>query len=284
MRKTSFVITDEFEGHTVGDIIKKALGVSSRLLTLLKRSGGIMLDEKNVTVRERVRCGQTLTLEICEESQSENIVPVKMPLDILYEDEDILAVSKPHDMPVHPSAYNYDNTLGNAVMYYFGNKPFVYRPITRLDRDTTGVVLIAKNKLSAALLTDLMAEKKIIKTYTALLSAVPLPLCGSIEVPIGRSGDSVIKREVLPEGKYALTHYKVIKINPDGTCVARINPVTGRTHQIRVHMAHIGCPLMYDFLYGEEQKERHFLLHCESLEFPHPLTGEKMIISSKKEM
>ena len=284
MRKTEFAITDEYSGRTVGDILKSKLCISSRLLTLLKRSGGILLDGKSVTVRETVTCGQILSLEIRDELPSENIVPVKMPLDILYEDEDILAVSKPHNMPIHPSAYNYDNTLGNAVMYHFAARPFVYRPITRLDRDTTGVVLIAKNKLSAALLTDLMTEKKITKTYIALLSAIPLPLCGTVEAPIGRCADSVIKREVSQNGKHALTHYKVIGINSDGTCVARLNPVTGRTHQIRVHMAHIGCPLMYDFLYGKEQNGKSFVLHCESLEFPHPVTGEKTVIISKKDI
>ena len=282
MRKTEFRVTAEYNNRTVGDILKGVLCISSRLLTLLKRSGGILLDGKRVTVREKVSCGQTLTLEIRDDAPSENIVPVEMPLEILYDDEDILAVSKPHDMPIHPSAYNYDNTLGNAVMYHFRNTPFVYRPITRLDRDTTGVVLIAKNKFSAALLTQLMAEKKIVKTYTALLSAIPIPLCGTVEAPIGRCGDSVIKREVSPDGKYALTHYKIIRINPDGTCIARLNPVTGRTHQIRVHMAHIGCPLMYDFLYGTEQDGKHFILHCESLEFPHPVTGKNLIIESKQ--
>jgi len=282
MRKTEFKVTSEYENRTVGDILKKTLGISASLLTVLKRSEGILLDGKCVTVRERVRCGQTVSLEIREEAPSENIVPVEMPLEILYDDEDMLAVSKPHGMAIHPSAHHYENTLGNAVMYHFRNQPFVYRPITRLDRDTTGVVLIAKNKLSAALLTDLMADKKIIKTYTALLSAVPVPLRGKVEAPIDRCGDSVIKREVSECGKYSLTHYSVVKINPDGTCLARLNPVTGRTHQIRVHMAHIGCPLMYDFLYGEEQEGKHYILHCNSLELPHPVTGKKLIIESKQ--
>lgn len=281
MRKTEFFITDEYNGKAVGDILKGAMGISSRLSTVLKRSGGILLDGKCVTVREKVLTGQTLTLEIREEAPSENIVPVDMPLEILFDDEDILAVSKPHNMPIHPSAYNYDNTLGNAVMHHFRSTPFVYRPITRLDRDTTGVVLIAKNKLSAALLTDLMEQKQIKKTYVALLGAIPVPLCGTVEAPIGRCEDSVIKRKVSPDGKYALTHYEVIKINPDGTCVARLNPVTGRTHQIRVHMAHIGCPLMYDFLYGKEEEGKHFILHCESLELPHPITGERIVITSE---
>lgn len=279
MRKFELVITKELDGQSVGNILRYRFFVSSRLLPELKRTGGIILNGKSVTVREKVKEGDVFTLCLCEETPSENVVAVDIPLCILYEDEDILAVSKPKDMPVHPSLHNYENTLGNAVMYYYRDREFVFRPITRLDRDTTGIVLIAKNRLSAALLSDSMKNGQIKKTYLAYLSKTPKDKKGEIEAPIERCDESVIKRKVSPDGKYALTKYEIVSEKPDGTCVARINPITGRTHQIRVHMAHIGCPLVYDYLYGTEIPEKTLFLHCETLDFVHPITREEMHIT-----
>ena len=278
MRKVSFLITSEYDGMKVGDILKR-MSISSRLLPELKRTGGILLCDKVVTVREKVKEGDTVSVALYEESSSLNVVPANIDLDIIYEDEDILAVCKPKDMPVHPSAYNYDNTLGNAVMYYYRNKNFVYRPITRLDRDTTGLVIIAKNKLSAAILSDEIKNGNIRKTYLAYLSKTPKNDKGKIEAPILREAESVIKRKVDKDGKYALTEYEIIKKLDDGKCIAKVCPITGRTHQIRVHMAHIGCPLTYDYLYGTETEGETLYLHCMSLEFTHPVTREKLILS-----
>ena len=278
MRTFAFPINEEHSGMRVGDILKR-MRISSRLLPELKRTGGILLNGKNVTVRETVTTGDIVEAVLYEEAPSENIVPVDMPLDIIYEDEDILAVSKPKDMPIHPSAYNYDNTLANGVMHYYRGKTFVFRPITRLDRDTTGVVIIAKNRLSAAILTDEMKNGEIKKTYLAYLSKTPENEEGVINAPIERCPDSVIKRRVGEGGKSAETVYKVIKKCADGTCIARVFPITGRTHQIRVHMAHIGCPLKYDYLYATEIEGETLYLHCFSVELCHPITGEKLTIS-----
>ena len=138
-----------------------------------------------------------------EDAPSEKIVPENIPLAVLYEDEDILAVSKPKNMPVHPSLYHYTGTLGNAVLYRYRDEPFVFRPITRLDIDTTGIVLIARNRLSAQILSEQMQKGSIQKTYFALLSKTPPQKEGVIDAPIGRSGESIIKREVRPDGKEA---------------------------------------------------------------------------------
>lgn len=279
MREIKYIADNNCGGKTVGDILKSKLCVSSRLLPELKRSGGIRLDGKTVTVRERVFAGQAVSVVIDDEKSSENVVPVDLPLNIIYEDEDLLAVSKPKDMPVHPSMHNYENTLGNAVMFYFAcsGKPFVYRPITRLDRDTTGIVIIAKNRFSAAALSDMMKNGDIKKTYFALLSAVPSEKSGKIAAPIARCGESVIKRCVDPCGKDAVTEYSLVgNIGADGSCAARVHPITGRTHQIRVHMAHIGCPLKYDYLYGTEVPGKTLILHCGAVEFFHPVTGAAM--------
>ena len=277
-RELIYKTQEKDEGKTVGELLKTKIAVSSRLLPELKRQGGILLDGKSVTVREKVTEGQMLTVRICEEKPSENVVSVDLPVNVVYEDEDILAVSKPKDMPIHPSAHNYDNTLGNAVMYYYKNENFVYRPITRLDRDTTGIVIIAKNKLSASLLSDEMKEGRIKKTYFALLSRCPEEISGTVNAPISRCPDSVIKRMVSPEGKEAVTEYEITEKRADESAVALVRPITGRTHQIRVHMAHIGCPLKYDYLYGTEIIGKTLFLHCAAIEFVHPITKKQMRI------
>lgn len=279
MREIKYITDENYSGRTVGDILKNKLSVSSRLLPELKRTGGIRLDGNQVTVREKAFCGQTVSAVLGDEKSSENVLPVELPLDIIYEDEDMLAVSKPKDMPVHPSMNNYENTLGNAVMFYFAKQgqPFVYRPITRLDRDTTGIVIIAKNRFSAASLSDMIKNGGIKKTYFALLSSAPAEKSGKIAAPIARCGESVIKRCVDALGKEAITEYCIVgKVGADGSCAARVHPITGRTHQIRVHMAYIGCPLKYDYLYGSEIPGKTLILHCGAVELFHPITGEKM--------
>ena len=279
IREISYKTEIADDKKTVGELLKRKFFVSSRLLPELKRTGGILLDGVQVTVRERVFPGQALTVRIFEEKTSENVVPVKLPLFVIYEDEDVLAVSKPKDMPVHPSAYNYDNTLGNAVMYYYRTQNFVFRPITRLDRDTTGIVLIAKNKLSATVMSEDMKEGRIKKSYLALLSECPKADKGVIDAPIGRCTDSIIKRRVDNDGKAALTEYEVIEKRADGSAVALVRPITGRTHQIRVHMAHIGCPLKYDYLYGKEIFGKTLFLHCTEVSCPHPVKRLEMKIA-----
>jgi 23S rRNA pseudouridine1911/1915/1917 synthase len=279
MRELLFEITECTDGKTVGALLRYELCVSSRLLPVLKREGGIVVNGENVTVRHVVHTGDVLSVRLSETAPSENVVPSDIPLDVIFEDEDILAVRKPKDMPVHPSLHNYTNTLGNAVMNYYKDRPFVFRPLTRLDRDTTGIVLIAKNRLCASVLSENIKEGKVKKSYLALLSKTPDLKKGTINAPIARSGESIIKRCVREDGKYAVSEYEVISVRQDGSCVARVNLVTGRTHQIRVHMAHIGCPLKYDYLYGTEVPGKTLFLHCEKLEFHHPLTRENIVLS-----
>ena len=272
MREINFTADSCSTGKTVGELLKSRLSVSSKLLTELKRTGGILLNGKTATVIEKVNSGDVLSVLMCEQQPSENVVPRFIPIDILYEDEDILAVSKPKDMPIHPSINNYENTLGNAVMFYYRSDPFVYRPVTRLDRDTTGAVIIAKNRLAGAILSEQIKKGEIKKTYIALLSKTPAEKEGKIAAPIKRCGESIIKRCVCENGKSAVTEYKVLCTFNDGSCIVQVHPITGRTHQIRVHMAYIGCPLSYDYLYGTETEGKTFCLHCSALEFIHPVT------------
>ena len=270
-------IKKEHENFSVGELINKYFRISSRMLTKLKNNDGIKLNGQHITVRGRVKEGDVLAL-IMPQEKSKNVVPTDLPLDILFEDEELLIVNKPKDMPVHPSLNNYTNTLGNAVMYYYRDRPFVYRPVNRLDRDTTGIVIIAKSAYAHNSLSKQMQKNIFKKTYTAVTSTPPVPEKGIINAPIKREQESIIKRVVAEDGQVAITEYETLYAK-DGYAVVKVLLHTGRTHQIRVHFAHIGAPLLYDYLYGKEVEGKTFMLHCTQLEFLHPVTGEKMVIS-----
>ena len=181
-------------------------------------------------------------------------------------------------MPVHPSLGNYENTLANGVAWYFERQgiPFVFRCINRLDRDTTGLLILAKNMLSGAVLSDQMKNRNIKRTYLALVSGVPKESAGTIDQPIARVPGSVLERHVSSDGETAVTHYKVIRTFSDSSLV-EFHLETGRTHQIRVHMKYLGHPLLGDFLYNpEDTRCSRQMLHSVSLAFIHPVTGEAL--------
>lgn len=223
-------------------------------------------------------------LKIClqELTSSEKIPPIPLPLEILYEDDDILVLNKPADMPIHPSLNNYENTLANAVAWYFANQdlPYTFRCITRLDRDTTGVTLLAKHMLSAAILSVAMQKHEIQKEYLAICQG-EVPKMGTITAPIARAKDSAIERCVNFEtGDPAITHYECLT-SQNHLSLVRLNLETGRTHQIRVHMAYLGHPLIGDFLYNpNDDTMPRQALHCHSLRFTHPITGEAMHLTA----
>lgn len=279
MKKIKFVIDDGLSGGEVKNILFKTLKMSSKLVKSLKKyDDGILLNSVPATVRTVVKSGDLLEVNIYEEA-SENIVPNDIPLDIIYEDDDILAVNKPADMPAHPSLHHYENTLANAVVNYYKDSDFVFRAVNRLDKDTSGIMLIAKNRYSAELMSRQMRNREIKKTYLAICCGVP-PTKGTIEAPIRRMCGSIIKRIVADDGKYARTDYEVLK-SENNCSLLKIVPHTGRTHQIRVHMAHIGNPLFGDFMYGTEEEEERTRLHCASLEFRHPISGENTVMKAK---
>lgn len=245
-------------------------------VTLVKKAkmGGIFLNGAAVTVRATVKEGDRVEVFL-ESERSEGIPPMDIPIRVLYEDDDILAVDKPTNMPTHPSKGNNLPTLANAVMGYYGGD-FVFRSVNRLDRDTSGIVIIAKNKISASSLSSSMKKGLWHKKYHALVEGVPEPKEGRINAPIERIEEGNIKRCVRPDGKAAITDYKVIEEHSDSS-LCEISLLTGRTHQIRVHMAHIGHPLVSDFLYGIES-EREYYLRCIEISFPHPKTKEILVI------
>ncbi len=269
------VIGDDRAGKSVFDVLRRELGLSNRMLTRLKGDAhGILVDGERVTVRYRLSAGQRLVLAVDDRAGAEHILPVDLPIEILCADPVFFAVNKPPNMPTHPSHGHYDDTLANALAYHCAaaGEPFVFRPINRLDRNTSGIVLVARNQLAAARLAASMQAGEIAKRYLALLDGVLTPDAGELCAPIRRTAESIITREVCAEGEgdYALTRWRVLARGTGHTLV-EASPVTGRTHQLRVHFAHLGCPIHGDDLYGRaaDDLDRQ-ALHAVSLEFPHP--------------
>ena len=277
MEKITFYATDINGEMKMSDYLKRRLGFSSALITKVK-FGGVYKNGDVVTMRASVKNTDEITIYFPEE-KSEAIPPIDILLNIIYEDSHILVVDKPADMPTHPSRGNSLPTLANAVSAYMG-EGFVFRAINRLDRGTSGIVLIAKNPYSAAILGKAMKEHKIKKTYSALVTGVPSPSEGRINMPIARENEDSLLRVVREDGKEAITDYRVVKVLPDGNSVCRIKLHTGRTHQIRVHFAHIGHPLVNDFLYGE-RGDCGYSLRCIEITLPHPTLGE-VTLSAKE--
>ena len=258
------------------DYLRSNMGLSHTLIKRVKY-GGVFLNGTEVHMRATVKCGDKVTV-ILSKGEKNEIRPVNIPLEILYEDESILAVSKPPEMPTHPSRGNSLPTLAEAVLSYLGEDA-VFRAITRLDRDTSGIVIIAKDAFSASRLSSDLKVGRFEKKYIAIVDGVPRESVGRIDAPIKREAEDSIKRIVSEDGKPAVTLYQVIG-EVDGKAILELNLITGRTHQIRVHLSHIGHPLVNDFLYGTRGNGT-YMLHCTSLKLPHPITGEELLITSK---
>ena len=277
-RVLTYEITAEQAGTKIGDFLRTA-GYSRHVIIHLKKTeNGILLNGEWAYVGQFLKEGDHLEIRIIESESSEQIVPTELPLDIVYEDEDLLIINKPADMPIHPSINNYDNTLANALMWYYQQKgeTFVYRCINRLDRDTTGLLIVAKNMLSGGILSDMSKKREIHREYLAIAEG-EVPQEGVIDAPIARKEESVIERCVdFERGDRAVTHYWRLDYR-NGYSLVRLKLETGRTHQIRVHMKYLGHPLTGDYLYNPDYRIlNHQALHSWKLAFRHPITGAQM--------
>ena len=270
-------IDSALSGKTVKEILKNRFKISSSVMTELKSSeDGVLLNGKKVFVNEKVSEGDNILITIRD--LRSDIEESDIPLDVLYEDEDIIAVNKGRSLPIHPSQNHHGDTLANAMMHYYAGERFTFRVITRLDKDTSGVVLLAKNPLSGAILSEQMKNGDIKKEYIAVTEGVPDVKKGIIEAPIKRREESVILRCVAEDGKSAITEYEILK-EKDDCALILLRPITGRTHQIRVHLSHIGCPILGDGLYGSSKDDK-TLLHCSKISFRHPITDEIMEVKA----
>lgn len=294
-RHFSYTITESDSNKTI-DRFLRSKGFTHQSITELKRQErSILIGDEWMHTSYILKCGDTLDICLSETTTSENIIPIDIPLNIIYEDDDILVINKPARMPIHPSLNHYENTLANAVVHYYTSQGdnFVFRCINRLDRDTTGLTIIAKNLVSAGILSDMMTRREIKREYLAVVEGHPESTDGTIDAPIARIDDSMITRCVdYDRGERAITHYHVEKAADDFSLL-RLWLETGRTHQIRVHMSHIGHPLLGDFIYNPKYDAADYVnqpdgvikpgvliarqaLHAYRLLFNHPITGKSM--------
>lgn len=256
-------------------------GYSAALIRRLRHTEqSILKNGSPVYTTYRLDEGDSLAVTLPEEHGSENIVPVPMDLDIRYEDRDLLVVNKAAGIPIHPSQGNHDNTLANGIAWYLGEKgeAATYRAINRLDRDTTGLLILARHALSACMLSEMVRTHAIRRCYLAAASGL-VPPEGVIDAPIARTCDSTIERCVdFERGDSARTHYRTLYYNRDTDCsLVELRLETGRTHQIRVHMKHIGHPLPGDFLYNPDYRLiGRQALHSWQLDFIHPIKKEPL--------
>lgn len=274
-----YQITAAEEGRKIGDFLREK-GYSRHLLRQLKETeDGLLRNAQPTFTTVALKAGDRIRVRLLEKAEgSEAIMPAPLPFEIVYKDEDLLVVNKPADMPIHPSFQNHGNTLADALTWHYQQhrEDFVYRCINRLDRDTTGLLIVAKHLLSASILSDMVGKREIHREYLAIVKGIP-PENGTISAPIGRKKGSAILREVNFEtGEPAVTHFARLEIR-NGLSLVSLKLETGRTHQIRVHMGYIGCPLIGDYLYYPEcSRISRQALHSHRLSFLHPITGKAL--------
>ena len=258
-----FVINKENQNYKIKDFLRKNQ-ISSNLLKRLKKlPNGITVNGVHQNVTYVLKENDVLELNIDDtlDDINEYLEPADLPIEIIYEDENLTVVNKPYGMPTHESLNNRGNTLANALKYRYKDKSYVFRATNRLDKDTSGIVITANNKFYASLLSNKIKNNEISKEYIAVVCGELIGE-GTINAPIDRVGESIIKRMVREDGEEAISIYKVLVSTREASLVL-LTPVTGRTHQLRVHMAHIGHPIMGDIMYGQASEYiNRQALHC----------------------
>ncbi len=283
VRYLTLPIAPELADSEVNTLLRRTLGLSGTVLRRAKwLPDGIMVDGARVNVRYRVREGQTLSVRLTDPDAAPQPVPAPGPLDIVYEDGDLVVVDKAPGVLVHPSHGHFDDTIGNFLMAHYrqAGEGAGFHPVHRLDKGTSGLLVASKHPYGQEKLKGQLHTGAFRRVYLAVCDGVPDPPEGMIDAPIALADGSLMKREVRPGGKSARTRYKVLSVHGPRSLV-ELELDTGRTHQIRVHMAHIGCPLTGDFLYGTEDLSliARPALHSARLELSHPVSGEELTFS-----
>jgi len=282
-----FIIPPEYEGKLLREFLRGLPGLSGGILTALKKTeNSITVGGEHKTVRYVLHAGDVVRLELSETGKTD-AEPVDIPIDIIYEDDDMIAVNKPSGMPTHTSHNHHYDTLSNALAYYYRGKNFVFRAVNRLDNPTSGVVLVAKNRPAAYVLADQFYKKQTEKTYFAVCHGIPAQTSGIIKKNIRREAESVIIRTVCGdgEGRVCVTEYEVIKTGAyDGEpiCLVKLVPHTGRTHQLRLHTAYLGTPILGDGLYGDgfDAGLGRLALHAAQLKITRLSDGRKITVTA----
>ena len=273
-------VTAAQAGRTVRQLLKQDLAVSTALINRLKRrEGALLLNGRPVFTNAPLRAGDTLYVDLTDPAGAGSIPPIPMALDIRYEDGALLVLNKPAPLAVHPSSFAPEEpTLANGLAHYLGPAS-TFHPVNRLDRGTTGLMAAAKSRYVHNLLRRQLHTAGFYREYRAVAVGTPCPPAGRIDLPIARAEGSAIRRRVSPGGAAALTEYETL-CSRGGLTLLRLIPHTGRTHQLRVHMAAIGCPLLGDWLYGTETDLGRPALHACLLRLRHPLTGETLCLTA----
>lgn len=278
-RNIDYIIDEDSSGLRVEQFLRRKRYSGQNLSEIKRMPKSILVNGVHYYMRQELSTGDHLQVRICETQNSEKIPPTKLPLDIVYEDEDLLVLNKPAGMPIHPSLNNYTNSIANALAYYFQSqgKPFIFRCCNRLDRDTSGLTIVSKHLVSGSILSDMTKYREVHREYLAIARGSVTPSEGTIQAPLGRKEGTIIERTVDWEhGEDAVTHYKVVK-EANGHSLVSLRLETGRTHQIRIHMKYLGYPLIGDYLYNPDMEYMtRQALHSHHMEFIHPITGEHM--------
>lgn len=282
MRYLEFPVPPESGGKRV-DWLLRSHGLSTSAIRRAKRrEHGLLVDGEDIYTSYLLHPGQTVSI-LCDDKTPSDIVPFDGPVGILYEDDDLLVVDKPAGLTVHPCAGNWEDSLGARLVCYYqkiGLKAD-FHPVHRLDKGTSGLMVVAKHPAAQHALTAVLHSGGFLRAYLAVCEGTPSPAAGVVDAPLGRTEGSYIRQCVRPDGKSARTHYEVLESGARFSLL-RLVLETGRTHQIRVHMAHLGHPLAGDFLYGTEDENliSRPALHSAQLELCQPFTGEKLSFTS----
>ncbi len=283
-RRLTLTVTAEQAGRRVDSLLRHELGLAGSVIRHVKRvPGGITLDGVEVYTAKLVQAGQVLSVLVGDTERRSIVVSVPGPLDVVYEDADLVVVDKAPGMLVHPGHGHFDDTLGNYLLWHYDQEGETadLHPVHRLDKGTSGLLVVAKHGHAQEVLKKQLHTPLFRRVYLAVCDGAPQPPAGVVDAPIGMVPGSLLAREVRPDGQAARTRYETVERHGQRTLL-RLELETGRTHQIRVHMAHIGCPLTGDFLYGVENKAliSRPALHSHALSFRHPVTGEELSFTS----
>lgn len=279
-RRLSLTVSAAQAGAAVDTLLRRGLGLSGTVIRRVKwLEDGILLDGERVHTDRRAAEGQVLSVRVDGGSPRSGMIPVPGPLDIVYEDLDLLVLNKAPGVPCHPGPGHYSDTLGNFIAYYYKINGIQadYHPVHRLDRGTSGLLVVAKHPHAQERLKVQLHTPQFRRWYLAVCEGTPEPAAGVVDAPIGPVPGSLMARRVDPAGQRARTRYRVLWTGR-GRALVELELDTGRTHQIRVHMAHLGCPLTGDFLYGVENPAliSRPALHSARLALRHPVTGEDL--------